>query len=116
MKRKTVNVKALVEEVNRRNRHSTCAPDVRQGWNSLLETVLHLTNNYDGYGYYIDEDLGESIIPGVRYETNESGVRVPCKDYKERFRDTDDTRRFYYFRGSKEVMKLSFDEWLERYA
>ena len=94
-KRKTVTVKALVERVNRMNKESTCSREIRQGWNELLESVLHETGNYRGYGYCQKEDVPAGAAPGVRYETDARGHRVPCADYTERFRDCDDTRRRY---------------------
>lgn len=96
-KRKTVKVEDLVKLVNARNKKSTCSPDIRQGWNSMLEDVLHSTGNYQGYGYYTVEDLPEGQAPGVRYDYDENGHPIqPCKDYAERFRNCDASRRYYF--------------------
>lgn len=70
-KRKTVSVEWLKDEVARRNRDSSCNPGVREGWNALLEEVLHKTDNYHGFGYFKSKDLDEDLEP-------------------------DETRRFYY--------------------
>jgi hypothetical protein len=95
--RKTIEIRKIVELVNRRNKLSTCNPSVsnpsvRRGWNSLLEEILHQSGCYEGFNYYSKKDLGEVIRPGIRL--GEDGLVHP--DIKERFRDTDDTRRFYY--------------------
>jgi hypothetical protein len=99
MSRKTVKVKDLVEQINRKNKTSTCDRRVRQGWNALLEDILHTTGNYQGFNYYSDVDLADGLTPGVRTEINKSGVLAPCADYGERFRGTDDSRIFFYFFG-----------------
>jgi hypothetical protein len=93
---KRIAILNMIENVNRKNRESTCSADVRQGWNALLEDMLHATGNYSGFGYYSNDELPASMAPGVRYETNDDGVRLPAADMNERFRDCDDTRRFYY--------------------
>jgi len=94
-KTKRASVLDMIELVNRRNLESTCSPDVRQGWNSLLEDMLHATGNYSGFGYYSNDDLPSTVQPGVRVETTDMGRGV-ADDMNERFRDCDDTRRFYY--------------------
>jgi hypothetical protein len=50
-KRKTIDIQFLKETVNRRLAESTCAPEVRYGMISILETALHKTNNYHSYCY-----------------------------------------------------------------
>lgn len=50
-RRKTIDVQMLKDIVNRRNKNSTCAPDIREGWNSLLEEALNKTGNYKGFRY-----------------------------------------------------------------
>jgi hypothetical protein len=70
MARKTCYVRDLIEEVNRRNSVSTCPPDVRSGWNSLLDGVLHETGNYRGYTYLEARHVPVGQAPGVlRTET-----------------------------------------------
>lgn len=87
-KRKTVSIADLLSEVNRRNKQSTCSADVRDGWNSLLETVLHNANLYEGYGYLSQEE----VPPGEK-----PGIDKHCRDgapTRERF--PDESRRHYY--------------------
>ena len=84
MSRKTIDVEQLKLEVNRRNKHSTCDEDVRRGWNSLLELVLHATGNYRGFNMYTHSDVPAGKLAGiVRHE--DGRVEFP-----------DDSRRFYY--------------------
>ena len=72
-KRKTISVEQLKDEVSRRNKESTCDPQVREGWNALLEEVLHSTGNYRGFGYW-NLKVNKNDVPYV----------------------PDETRRFYY--------------------
>jgi hypothetical protein len=69
-KRKTFDIAELLYTVNCRNAGSTCSPDVRQGWNSLLETVLHGADLYNGYGYLEQKNLKGSAVnsrPGIEF-------------------------------------------------
>lgn len=69
-KRKTFDIAELLYTVNSRNTGSTCSADVRQGWNSLLETVLHSADLYNGYGYLEQGDLKGSAVnsrPGIEF-------------------------------------------------
>ncbi len=69
-KRKTFDIAELLYTVNSRNTGSTCSPDVRQGWNSLLESVLHSADLYNGYGYLEQGDLKGSAVnsrPGIEF-------------------------------------------------
>lgn len=88
-KRKTLEIRALVETVNRRNRESTCTEDVRRGWNSLLETVLHGAGVYAGFGYLGAADVPEGEKPGIIWHGE------PAETTKREF--PDETRREYYF-------------------
>jgi len=83
-RRRTIELIALVEEVNRRNRESTVSANVRQGWNSLLEAALMARNAYAGFGYYDASQLAEGMSPGIRTDA-EGNNTFP-----------DETRRFYY--------------------
>lgn len=85
MRRKTVDVEFLVQTVNELNRKSTCSADQREGWNALLELILHKTGQYKGFGYYTSKDVPPLQLPGI--------IRVP-DDAKHKFPDK--TRRFYY--------------------
>ncbi len=68
--RKTIKVEELINEVNYLNSHSTCNSDIREGWNSILEHVLHNTETYDGFQYLTaDRMRGEAAgqQPGIVY-------------------------------------------------
>jgi len=80
MARKTFDIQKLKDIVNKRNALSTCEPKVREGWNSLLEEVLHQNGTYNGFCYLTEVPSG--CKPGI--------------DYANRFKDTDDTRRKYF--------------------
>ena len=84
MPRKTIKIETLLAEVNRRNRESICQPKIRQGWNSLLETVLHNTGNYRGFGYLESNMVPAGQRPGIKME----GSLVS-------FDGCDETRRYY---------------------
>lgn len=56
-KRKTVKVEELRAFVNKANQTSTCGPAEREGWNHVLESFLHLTENYKGFFWMKDVDL-----------------------------------------------------------
>lgn len=84
--RKTVTFAELIRIINHRNRHSTCAPDIRQGWNDLLATVLLAHDAYAGFGYLYDDEVPEGHKPG-------------CNSAGDRFKNTDDSRRIYFTKG-----------------
>jgi hypothetical protein len=56
-KRVTVNIAVILADVNRKNQLSTCSPEVRAGWNSLLESILFAANLYIGFGYLYAKDV-----------------------------------------------------------
>lgn len=85
MPRKTVEITAIIDEVNRRNRGSTCAAELRMGWNSLLEGILKDANVYAGFGYLVADQLEGDAIgqnPGMAYD---NGTTFP-----------DESRVYYY--------------------
>ena len=82
-KRKTFDVAKLRDNVNQRNKKSTCAAEVRQGWNSLLESILHDTGNYKGFHYLKKEEIPADQSPGIVWN----------KEGKPTF--PDETRRIY---------------------
>ena len=79
--RKTITVAKLVEMVNARNACSTCAPELRQGWNSFLEEVLAHTGNYLGFHFLDGSQVPVGTAPGI--DRNDCAARV------------DETRRVY---------------------
>jgi hypothetical protein len=86
--RKTIKIAALVTLVNERNRVSTCQPDIRHGWNAILEEVLHKADAYAGYGYLTASEVPAGQKAGV---TGEVG----------RFTFPDESRRRYYLKTGK---------------
>ena len=85
-KRKTFKVNELIDIVNRRNKESTCDKKVREGWNSMLEEILHLTNQYNGFIYLDENEVPVNCLPAIN---------IIVKNTEERFNNTDDTRRKY---------------------
>jgi hypothetical protein len=84
--RKTIAIAELVAIVNRRNQHSTCTPDIRKGWNSLLEEVLAMTDNGDGFSYLKEGEVPFEKDPGIRID----------KEGKFTWENTDNSRVHYY--------------------
>jgi hypothetical protein len=74
MKRKTIDVQYLRDNINQRLADSTCEPEVRYGMISILENVLHETGNYKGFCY---------LDPITRQATGKMHV-------------LDESRRYYY--------------------
>lgn len=96
-RRKTVNLKELIEEVNTRNRCSTCRPDIREGWNTLLESFLHGAGVYSGFFYLAPEQIPEGQLPGINCSIYTGVETVPCE---KRFENTDNTRIQFYVHES----------------
>lgn len=65
--RKTVKVADLIAKVNHLNRVSTCSPETRQGWNTLLGGMLHSIGRYAGFSYLTDKDVPAGEEPGIRF-------------------------------------------------
>ena len=84
MGRKTCPVVDIAKLVNEQNRCSTCSPLIREGWNTLLEEILHDTGNYRGYGYLRSKDVPKGELPGIDGEEGN-------------FTHPDETRRFYIY-------------------
>jgi len=89
--KKTISVKTILETVNKRNAKSYCSKEVREGWNSLLETILLDTGNYEGFTYLSKDKVPAGEKPGVN--VGDSGPENLT--IEERFQDTDETRVFY---------------------
>lgn len=84
--RKTFDVEQLRLEVNRRNRESTCSPEVREGWNDILSTILMETNNYHGFGYLDSSSVPEGHESGIIFDDSPAHNHV----------FPDESRRVYY--------------------
>ena len=67
--RKTFDIRALVEKVNEKNRTSTCSRDTRDGWNSLLSSILMDADVYAGYNFLGPEDVPAGQLAGIRFAT-----------------------------------------------
>ena len=85
---KTVKIADLIDEVNRRNECSSCEPSVRQGWNSLLESILMGADVYNGFGYVTELKFPANTLDGcvVGMDKDEDGNNI----------FPDETRRYYY--------------------
>jgi hypothetical protein len=84
--RATCKLTDLLDEVNRRNRESTCPREMRAGWNSLLEFALSEAGAYAGYGFLGPKDVPVNEKPGII--VNEPAVNE----------FPDDSRRFYHIK------------------
>lgn len=89
--RKTFKVEELIKVVNAANKSPYGTSEQRHGANSLLEYVLHETDNYKGFKYLREEDLpnvdidGKRIKPGIIFDEVNHDHVYP-----------DDSRRMYY--------------------
>lgn len=88
-KRKTIEVKNVLEICNGILKNSTQTEDFRSGVMVLLEHILHETENYKGFRYLRKDEVPEGELPGIHYE---NGQILP---YPERFYNTDSTRVQY---------------------
>ena len=93
-KRKTFDVRELIETVNSRNRASTCDPKVREGWNSLLENVLFACGVYKGFSYLSASEVPAGQPAGII--PVDSGFCFP-----------DESRRCYHMHRSLTGEKLT---------
>ena len=75
--KKTFKVADLVEIVNGRNKFFGGDKGTRRGANSLLESVLHSTDNYAGFRYLCSNELPEGVEPGIIYGKNDEGNVFP---------------------------------------
>lgn len=82
--RKTIQLVRMIEKVNHMNCVSTCSEGVRQGWNTLLEDMLHDAGAYAGFNYLRSDEVPVGEKPGII--VNNSG----------RNEYPDETRRVYY--------------------
>lgn len=82
---KTVRISILLTKVNKMLQESTCNPDVRKGMCVILETILHETNNYNGFYYLEQNEVPMTHGAGIiRDKTGNNNHQFP-----------DDTRRKY---------------------
>lgn len=92
-KRKTIEISKLVEMTNSilKNSGPECV-GIRQGVSNVLESVLMDTKNYKGFRYLDQTEVDTQSRPGIRSRDNDENM-----SYQERFTDTDDTRRYYFY-------------------
>jgi hypothetical protein len=64
---KTVKIAEILQTVNTRNELSTCSREMRQGWNSLVESILMAANVYIGFGYLTSIEIPQGKLPGISY-------------------------------------------------
>jgi hypothetical protein len=64
---KTVKIAEILQTVNARNEGSTCSREMRQGWNSLLESILMAAGVYIGFGYLLKTEVPVGHSPGMEY-------------------------------------------------
>lgn len=97
MSRKTFSVEEFRASVNHFLQHSK--DDMvgnRQGMATALESVLHASGNYKGFGYLNREDMADSDygstvgINTTRFEPSESMT------YEQKFEGTDKSRVVYF--------------------
>ena len=86
--RTTIKIKTLIEGVNCRNVISTCAPEVRKGWNLMLESILHEARVYRGFSYLPANSVPEGHAPGITFFENTDGSGGAIMG--------DETRRVYF--------------------
>lgn len=92
MGRKTFQVEELREFANNiLSMESFYNSDMRSGVIEMIERVLHKSGNYNGFRYLTNKELSSDELPGVRVGAD-GGVLTP----KERFENTDGTRRHYF--------------------
>jgi len=69
-KRKTIKIETIVKDVNFRNRGSYCNKEIRQGWNSFVESLLCATGNYHGFSYIPKDSMLVNEDPGIDDDQN----------------------------------------------
>ena len=82
MSRKTFSIAKLVHTVNKRNATSTCSPEVRQGWNSLLSDVLMEADVYAGYNYLGPADIPTGEKPGIAFQQADGTPLTPIEFFE----------------------------------
>lgn len=102
--RKTIDVETIKAKANHMLKYSAdCRRESRQAVASFLEVLLHDSGNYNGFTYLsnlpdiyegreIPTRANRALTHGVKYDV-ESGELLPPT---ERFKNTDETRRYYY--------------------
>jgi hypothetical protein len=66
--KKTFKIEDLVDRVNYLNKESVCSPEVREGWNAILQDILHQCDAYAGFNYLGQSEVPIGQAPGVIYK------------------------------------------------
>ncbi len=101
-KRTTVNIAVILAEINKKNMLSTCAAEVRQGWNSLLESILMAANVYRGFGYLRASDVPKDAKPGIAFRSR-TGRDLTARQFDIRRDDPEVTDETYFPDESRRV-------------
>lgn len=89
LNKKEIDVLTLRKHVNNMLKNSTCSKEQRLGMIAVLESVLYETNNYSGFRYLEASEIPELELPGINKFNN-------LLTFEKRFKNTDDTRRYYF--------------------
>jgi hypothetical protein len=97
MGRKTIEVEKMLEFANERLAwvSESNTPEMRWGVIVMIEEILHKSGNYNGFRYLDNYDLPAEVLPGVRRAFRQESYG-DCLSYEDRFKNTDETRRYYY--------------------
>lgn len=98
--RKTFSIAQMLYDVNQKNQLSTCSAEVRQGWNSIISTILMGADVYSGFGYLGKEDVPEGQCPGISFH-NAMGVRLSAVEYYDRLTDDHEACKTIYHGDQK---------------
>ena len=74
--KKTVKIVELINQVNDKNKKSTCNADVRRGWNALLESVLMAAECYEGFRYLHTDEVPTGELPGIHIDYADNQKRT----------------------------------------
>jgi hypothetical protein len=81
--RKTVGVAEVIRMVNRSNRLGQGSAEHRAGHNALLETILHATENYEGFRYLRPNEVPEGEQPGLIAGPDGEAIAFPDETRRE---------------------------------
>ena len=93
MARKTFEIATFVETANTMLRQFGGTVHAREQIGTLVETTLMGAGAYAGFRYISNIEIQDGCKPGVRV-----GPNGDMLSYEERFRDTDCSRRQYFFK------------------
>jgi hypothetical protein len=93
MPRKTFEIATFMETANTMLRQPAGSAHARGQIATLIETTLMGAGVYAGFRYLALNELPDGELPGVRM-----GPNGDVLSYEERFLNTDDSRRQYFFK------------------